>query len=86
VVSFVGAVLSCFGVHLWCATGPSVPTIFDTMTRSGEDALICASIDWVDKGFLLHRAGAALIVLVGISTLFWAVFFMRKGNQYGFAT
>lgn len=80
-LSFLGALLAWLGVLAWYATKGSVITVFDTLARSGEYPLMDANADWLDKAFLAHRAGAAVVVLAGVSTMFWAVFFMLKANR-----
>ncbi|HVV70845.1 MAG TPA: hypothetical protein VHI52_04980 [Verrucomicrobiae bacterium] len=81
VLGFLGAVLAWLGGFAWYATKGSVTTVFDTLTRSGEYPLMDANVDWLDKAFLAHRAGAVVVVLAGVSTMFWAVFFMLKASR-----
>jgi hypothetical protein len=86
VTAFFGTGLTILGAHLWSAAQRSVSTIFETMTRGEDSGLICGNIDWVDKEFLLHRTAAAVILLFGVSTLFWVVVFLLKRDDHDWAT
>ena len=78
VSAFLGGVLSILGVHFWFAVHRTVTTLLDPAPASSDpDAMRFDNSDpWLDKDFILHKIAAAVILLLGVSILGWAVTFM----------
>jgi|SRR5215469_13924295 len=86
VLASLGGLFAFTGARLWSETHRTTSTIFER-TGGGEDAAgSCGNIDLVDKPFLLQRAGAAVIFLLGASTMLWASASMLSKDDHGPAT
>ena len=88
VVAFVGATLSGMGVQFWFAAHRTTPTLFDTLrAASDEGGLWCGTLDPLfDRGFMLHRIGAAVVLVFGFSLFCYAIGLMRQKSENDIAT
>jgi len=69
-MAFLGGLLASFGVRLWFTTHRTTLTKFDTVFNSDPNALPMDTSDpWIDKGFVMHRVLAVMILLLGIGIL-----------------
>jgi hypothetical protein len=88
VLGFFGALLAVFGARFWFAAHRTVSTIFDSSPRGSDpDAMRIDNADpWIDKGFILHRITAVVVLLVGLALLVWAVSLIRAKREHDLAT
>ena len=72
--------MSVLGGHFWLASHRTLRTLLDPAPASSEPDAVCFdNLDpWLDKDFILHKIAAAIILLLGVSILGWAVAFMFK--------
>jgi len=87
VVAFLGGAMVFAGMRFWFATHRTVLTTFEIPASCDPDAVRIDNNDpWLDRDFILHRIAAAVILLLGVSMLCWAVALMRKKRGHVSAT
>jgi hypothetical protein len=81
----LGVALSGAGVHFWLGAERTTVTFFDTLrAASNDDGLLwCGTPDPLfDRGFILQRTAAAVVVVMGLSLLYLVVAQMEQKREH----